>query len=57
MIPAESDLLLFPQWSKEAMQILKQQGKRVDTSRSPVTEATWTACWPSPRPPGPSRSF
>jgi homoserine O-acetyltransferase len=30
MIPAESDLLLFPQWSKEAMQILKQQGKRVE---------------------------
>jgi len=30
MIPAESDLLLFPQWSKEAIQILKQQGKRVE---------------------------
>jgi homoserine O-acetyltransferase len=30
MIPAESDLLLFPAWSKEAMEILKKQGKRVE---------------------------
>lgn len=30
MIPAESGLLLFPAWSREAMDILKQQGKRVD---------------------------
>ena len=30
MIPAESDLLLFPAWSREAVDILKQQGKWVD---------------------------
>lgn len=30
IIPAESDLLLFPAWSKEAMEILKTQGNRVD---------------------------
>jgi homoserine O-acetyltransferase/O-succinyltransferase len=30
MIPAESDLLLFPAWSREAMDILRQQGTRVD---------------------------
>ena len=30
MIPAASDILLFPAWSKDAMDVLKQQGKRVD---------------------------
>lgn len=30
LIPAASDLLLFPAWSREAMEILKQQGKRVE---------------------------
>jgi len=30
MIPAESDLLLVPAWPKEAMEILKKQGTRVE---------------------------
>jgi homoserine O-acetyltransferase/O-succinyltransferase len=45
LVPAQSDLLLFPEYSKRAMTILKSQGREVDTSRSKETAAIWMAFW------------
>jgi homoserine O-acetyltransferase/O-succinyltransferase len=46
LVPAQSDLLLFPEYSKRAMAVLKSQGReRLNTSRSKETAAIWMAFW------------